>query len=171
MVDQGDAAAAMPVPARPAPDPDRRPRLEPPRRALAAARRRRSPSRLVLSPLGGLGFAVVTALPAWWLAYLALLGRPAQPTAPWNGIRSAPPRLDRRHGRADHRGAGDPHRLGRRATRVPDQNARAVSQALRRTCIFRRAAESLDAELREGVVDVPRALIAVPVRSGLHASC
>lgn len=29
-----------------------------------------------LSPLSGLGFAVVTALPAWWLAYLALLGRP-----------------------------------------------------------------------------------------------
>jgi hypothetical protein len=29
-----------------------------------------------ISPLSGLGFAVVTALPAWWLAYLALLGRP-----------------------------------------------------------------------------------------------
>ena len=31
-----------------------------------------------LSPLSGLGFAVVTALPAWWLSYLALLGRPDQ---------------------------------------------------------------------------------------------
>ncbi|MCB8820963.1 DUF2232 domain-containing protein [Microvirga rosea] len=31
---------------------------------------------LGISPLSGLGFAVVTALPAWWLAYLALLGRP-----------------------------------------------------------------------------------------------
>ena len=31
-----------------------------------------------LSPLSGLGFAVVTALPAWWLSYLALLGRPNQ---------------------------------------------------------------------------------------------
>lgn len=30
-----------------------------------------------LSPTSGLGFAAVTALPAWWLAYLALLGRPA----------------------------------------------------------------------------------------------
>lgn len=30
---------------------------------------------LFLSPISGLGFAVVTALPAWWLAYLALLGR------------------------------------------------------------------------------------------------
>ncbi len=29
-----------------------------------------------LSPLSGFGFAVVTALPAWWLSYLALLGRP-----------------------------------------------------------------------------------------------
>jgi hypothetical protein len=29
------------------------------------------------SPLSGLGFMVVTGLPAWWLAYLALLGRPA----------------------------------------------------------------------------------------------
>jgi hypothetical protein len=29
----------------------------------------------VLSPLSGLGFAVVTALPAWWLSYLSLLGR------------------------------------------------------------------------------------------------
>jgi hypothetical protein len=30
-----------------------------------------------VSPLGGLGFALITALPAWWLAYLTLLGRPA----------------------------------------------------------------------------------------------
>jgi len=31
---------------------------------------------LILSPLSGLGFALITALPAWWLAYLSLLGRP-----------------------------------------------------------------------------------------------
>jgi hypothetical protein len=31
---------------------------------------------LILSPLSGIGFAVITALPAWWLSYLALLGRP-----------------------------------------------------------------------------------------------
>lgn len=30
---------------------------------------------LFISPMSGLGFAIVTALPAWWLAYLALLGR------------------------------------------------------------------------------------------------
>ncbi|MFE1598642.1 DUF2232 domain-containing protein [Methylobacterium sp. ID0610] len=32
---------------------------------------------LAASPLRGLAFLVSTALPAWWLAYLALLGRPA----------------------------------------------------------------------------------------------
>lgn len=31
---------------------------------------------LILSPLSGIGFALITALPAWWLAYLSLLGRP-----------------------------------------------------------------------------------------------
>jgi hypothetical protein len=31
---------------------------------------------LALSPLEGLGFAVGTGLPAWWLGYLALLGQP-----------------------------------------------------------------------------------------------
>src|SRR5215204_5487917 len=31
-----------------------------------------------LAPISGLGFAIVTALPAWWLSYLALLGRPGQ---------------------------------------------------------------------------------------------
>jgi hypothetical protein len=31
---------------------------------------------LVLSPLEGIGFAIGTGLPAWWLGYLALLGRP-----------------------------------------------------------------------------------------------
>lgn len=36
------------------------------------------------SPLSGLGFAVITGLPAWWLAYLALLGRPtADGTMEW----------------------------------------------------------------------------------------
>lgn len=36
------------------------------------------------SPVSALGFAVVTGLPAWWLAYLALLGRPtAEGTMEW----------------------------------------------------------------------------------------
>jgi hypothetical protein len=39
---------------------------------------------LILSPLSGLGFAIITALPAWWLSYLALLGRPgADGTMEW----------------------------------------------------------------------------------------
>ncbi len=38
----------------------------------------------ILSPLSGLGFAIITALPAWWLSYLALLGRPgADGTMEW----------------------------------------------------------------------------------------
>lgn len=32
---------------------------------------------IALSPVSGLGFALGSALPAWWLAYLALLGRQA----------------------------------------------------------------------------------------------
>src|ERR687886_652154 len=32
---------------------------------------------VVFRPEAGLAFAVGSALPAWWLAYLALLGRPA----------------------------------------------------------------------------------------------
>src|SRR5829696_1459657 len=34
---------------------------------------------LALSPIEGVGFAVGTGLPAWWLGYLALLGK-AQPS-------------------------------------------------------------------------------------------
>src|SRR3712207_2592144 len=38
----------------------------------------------ILSPLSGLGFAIITALPAWWLSYLSLLGRPgADGTMEW----------------------------------------------------------------------------------------
>lgn len=32
---------------------------------------------VALSPLSGVAYVLATALPAWWLAYLALLGRPA----------------------------------------------------------------------------------------------
>ncbi|ACA17031.1 conserved hypothetical protein [Methylobacterium sp. 4-46] len=37
---------------------------------------------LAASPLRGLAFLVSTALPAWWLGYLALLGRPSGSGAP-----------------------------------------------------------------------------------------
>ncbi len=33
---------------------------------------------VLAAPLAGLSFALATALPAWWLAYLALLGRPRE---------------------------------------------------------------------------------------------
>ena len=86
--DQGDAAGRRAVSARPHPRPDRLARLEPSRRS----RRRGSSAALAialfLSPFSGLGFAIVTGLPAWWLAYLALLGRPGRGRHRWNGIRS-----------------------------------------------------------------------------------
>ncbi|KLK94832.1 membrane protein [Microvirga vignae] len=41
------------------------------------------------SPVSALGFAVITGLPAWWLAYLALLGRPtAEGTMEWYPVGS-----------------------------------------------------------------------------------
>ena len=36
-----------------------------------------------ISPLSGLGFVIVTALPAWWLSYLALLGRQTEHGIEW----------------------------------------------------------------------------------------
>jgi hypothetical protein len=44
------------------------------RRACGHARRRAC-RRPRAQPLGGIGFAVIIALPAWWIAYLALLAR------------------------------------------------------------------------------------------------
>jgi hypothetical protein len=38
---------------------------------------------LLLSPLNGVAFAVGTALPAWWLGYLILLGRPGPGGVEW----------------------------------------------------------------------------------------
>jgi hypothetical protein len=46
------------------------------RSGLIAAATGGAAMAFVLSPLSGLGFVVTTALPAWWLAYLTLLGRP-----------------------------------------------------------------------------------------------
>ncbi|WP_375456943.1 hypothetical protein [uncultured Methylobacterium sp.] len=47
-----------------------------PRAALAAAVSGSLALAVVITPFLGLGFAAYLALPAWWLAYLALLGRP-----------------------------------------------------------------------------------------------
>lgn len=54
------------------------------RAALTAAVSGSLALALVVSPYLGLGFAAYLALPAWWLAYLALLGRPnADGTLEW----------------------------------------------------------------------------------------
>lgn len=54
------------------------------RAALAAAVSGSLALALVVTPFLGLGFAAYLALPAWWLAYLALLGRPnADGTLEW----------------------------------------------------------------------------------------
>src|SRR3954465_3388657 len=47
---------------------------------------------LALSPIEGIGFAVGTGLPAWWLGYLALLGK-AQPSGAvdWYPLGRPPP--------------------------------------------------------------------------------
>ncbi|MGY2047609.1 DUF2232 domain-containing protein [Methylobacterium sp. JK268] len=47
------------------------------RTGLVAAATGTAALMLAASPLRGLAFLVSTALPAWWLGYLALLGRPA----------------------------------------------------------------------------------------------
>lgn len=54
------------------------------RAALAAAASGSLALALVVGPFLGLGFAAYLAVPAWWLAYLALLGRPnADGTLEW----------------------------------------------------------------------------------------
>ena len=87
-------------------DPDRGARLEPPRRP-----RRRAAGGLAIgpldSPIGGLAFAARVALPAWWLAYLALLGRAGGRTARPSGIRSAACWSGSPRSAAHHRSLGD----------------------------------------------------------------
>ncbi|GBU18343.1 MULTISPECIES: DUF2232 domain-containing protein [Methylobacterium] len=48
------------------------------RAALVAAVTGSLALALIVSPFLGLGFALYLALPVWWLAYLALLGRPGE---------------------------------------------------------------------------------------------
>ena len=104
-----------------------------------------------LSPLSGLGFAVVTALPAWWLSYLALLGRPNQDgTMEWYPVgrllvwMAATAALTIVAAGVLTTG-GDHAEF--------HQNAREVSQALVNLQFPQGGKESLDAKLREGVVE------------------
>ncbi len=76
---------------RTAADPDRRDGLEPPRRPARRAARGDRPRRSSLGFIS-LAFLFGVGLPAWWLGYLALLGRPVAANgspARWSGIRSA----------------------------------------------------------------------------------
>ena len=107
---------------------------------------------LILSPLSGLGFALITALPAWWLSYLALLGRPGQDgTMEWYPV-----------GRLLAWIAGTAALTIIAAGVIStggdysafDQNARAVSEAFVNSQFTTAGPDSIDAETREELVSI-----------------
>ncbi|WP_201833975.1 DUF2232 domain-containing protein [Microvirga zambiensis] len=105
---------------------------------------------LILSPLSGIGFALITALPAWWLSYLALLGRPGPDGTmewypvgrllAWTAATAALTII----------AAGVISTGGDYA--AFDQNARAVSEAFVNTQFTSSGPGALDAETREELV-------------------
>ncbi|MDF2811672.1 MAG: hypothetical protein K0S56_2703 [Microvirga sp.] len=104
-----------------------------------------------LSPLSGFGFVIVTALPAWWLSYLALLGRPTENGAiewypvgrllAWIAATATLTIL----------AAGIISTGGDYATF--HANSRAVSQAFVNLQFPQGAPESVDAQTREDIID------------------
>ncbi len=107
---------------------------------------------LILSPLSGLGFALITALPAWWLSYLALLGRPGQDgTMEWYPV-----------GRLLAWVAGTAALTIIAAGVIStggdygafDQNARAVSEAFVTSQFTTSGPDALDAETREELISI-----------------
>jgi hypothetical protein len=107
---------------------------------------------LILSPLSGLGFALITALPAWWLSYLALLGRPGQDgTMEWYPVGrllawiAATAALTIIAAGVISTG-GDFSAF--------DQNARAVSEAFVNTQFNTSGPDALDAETSEELVSI-----------------
>ena len=107
---------------------------------------------LILSPLSGLGFALITALPAWWLSYLALLGRPGQDgTMEWYPV-----------GRLLAWIAGTAALTIIAAGVIStggdysafDQNARAVSEAFVNSQFTTAGPDAIDAETREELVSI-----------------
>jgi hypothetical protein len=107
---------------------------------------------LILSPLSGLGFALITALPAWWLSYLALLGRPGPDgTMEWYPVGrllawiAATAALTIIAAGVISTG-GDFSAF--------DQNARAVSEAFVNTQFTTSGPDALDAETREELVSI-----------------
>jgi hypothetical protein len=106
----------------------------------------------ILSPLSGLGFAIITALPAWWLSYLALLGRPGPDgTMEWYPV-----------GRLLAWIAGTAALTIIAAGVIStggdfsafDQNARAVSEAFVNSQFGTSGPDALDAETREDLVSI-----------------
>src|SRR5690349_9605017 len=107
---------------------------------------------LILSPISGLGFAIITALPAWWLSYLALLGRPGPDGAmewypigrllAWIAATAALTIL----------AAGLISTGGDYGTF--DQNARAVADAFVDTQFTTSGSNALDADTREELVSI-----------------
>ena len=121
---------------------------------------------LILSPLSGIGFALVTALPAWWLAYLALLGRPgADGTMEWYPVGrllvwiAATAALTIIAAGVISTG-GDYGAF--------DQNARAVVRGLRDTQFTSTGPEALSAETREELVGLLARATPLLSRAGLH---
>jgi len=107
---------------------------------------------LILSPLSGLGFAVITALPAWWLSYLALLGRPgADGTMEWYPV-------GRLLAWAAATAALTIIAAGLISTggdySAFDQNAREVAGAFVNTQFASAGPEALDAETREQLISL-----------------
>lgn len=107
---------------------------------------------LILSPLSGFGFALITALPAWWLSYLALLGRPGPDgTMEWYPV-----------GRLLAWIAGTAALTIIAAGVIStggdysafDQNARAVSEAFVNAQFNMSGADALDAETRDELVGI-----------------
>lgn len=105
-----------------------------------------------ISPLSGLGFVIATALPAWWLAYLALLGRQGPDGAmEWYPV-----------GRLLAWIAGTAALTILAAALISTggnydtfhANAREISQAFVDLQFPSTGPDALDAEMREGVIDM-----------------
>jgi hypothetical protein len=107
---------------------------------------------LILSPLSGIGFALITALPAWWLSYLALLGRagpdgtmewyPVGRLLAWTAATAALTII----------AAGVISTGGDYA--AFDQNTRQVAEAFVSAQFAATGAEGLDAETREQLIAI-----------------
>ena len=129
-VASGSICCDAAVLSRAAADPDRRARLEPLGRADRGGHRRRRPCAPGLACISSPHSCSGSALPAWWLGYLALLARPAPAGASvewypvgrlvlWAALHQRP--------RGRHRGPELRHRPGKRAGRAAQRTSSARS--------------------------------------------